>query len=153
MFHIISYNTDTNLQIHKLYHGVRLVVKSREEFTVIEHTRKTTTTTAMPVNSRRNLIGLTHSISRGFSRGLQEYSDFFRDHIATVTVYWRCKKRLYSLFVDLNWDLKAVVLIQVSYDQYKSFRASRASELHRASELQSFESRASNRGTKMLKTP
>ena len=55
--------------------------------------------------------------------------------------------------VDSNWDLKAVVLIQVSYDQYKSFRATRASELHRASELQSFESRASNKGTKMLKTP
>ena len=36
--------------------------------------------------------------------------------------------------MDSNWDLKAVVLIQVSYDQYKSFRAT---------ELQSFESRAS----------
>ena len=91
-----------------------------------------TTTTTMPVNSRRNLH--THSISRGFSRGLCKYSDFFRDHIATVTAYWRRKERVYS-FVDSNWDLKAVVLIQVSYDQYKSFRAT---ELHRASELQSF---------------
>ena len=93
---------------------------------MIEHTRKTTTTTATPVNSRRNLIELTHIISRGFSRGLQEYSDFFRDHIATATAYWRRKERLYSLFVDSNWDLKAVVLIQVSYDQYKSFRATQS---------------------------
>ena len=45
--------------------------------------------------------------------------------------------------MDSNWDLKAVVLIQVSYDQYKSFRAT---ELHRASELriQSFEQRYEN---------
>ena len=45
VFHIILYNTykDTNTNIktkYELYHGVRLVVKSREEFTVIEHTRK-----------------------------------------------------------------------------------------------------------------
>ena len=32
----------------------------------------------MPINSRRNLH--THSISRGFLRGLCEYSDFFQDH-------------------------------------------------------------------------
>ena len=36
--------------------------------------------------------------------------------------------------MDSNWDLKAVVLIQVSYDQYKSYRAT---------ELQSFKTRAS----------
>ena len=35
----------------ELYHGVRLVVKSKEKFTVIELTH----TTTMPVNSRRNL--------------------------------------------------------------------------------------------------
>ena len=77
------------------------------------------------------------------------FQEAFRDHIATTTAYWRCKERLYS-FVDSNRDLKAVVLIQVSYDQYKSFRATRASELHRASELriQSFE-----QGTKNTKTP
>ena len=56
--------------------------------------------------------------------------------------------------MDSNWDLKAVVLIQVSYDQYKSFRATelhRASELRiqsfratRATELQSFEQRYEN---------
>ena len=48
--------------------------------------------------------------------------------------------------MDSNWDLKAVVSIQVSYNQYKSFRATRASELHRASELriQSFEQRYEN---------
>ena len=67
--------TTTTDLIH--YHGVRIVVKSKEEFTVIELTRKTTTT---PINSRRNLHTHTHSISRGFSRGLCEYSDFFRDH-------------------------------------------------------------------------
>ena len=39
---------------------------------------KQTTTTTTPINSRRNLH--THSISRGFSRGLCEYSDFFQDH-------------------------------------------------------------------------
>ena len=39
----------------ELYHGVRLVVKSREKFTVIELTCKTTTTTTTPINSRRNL--------------------------------------------------------------------------------------------------
>ena len=54
----------------ELYHGVRLVVRisrnRRENLTVIELTQ--TTTTTMPVNSRRNLH--THSISRGFSRGL-----------------------------------------------------------------------------------
>ena len=38
--------------VQELYHGVRLVVKSREEFTVIELTHTTTTTL---VNSRRNL--------------------------------------------------------------------------------------------------
>ena len=63
--------------------------KSRKEFTVIELTRKTTTTT-MPINSRRNLH--THSISKiqggiytrtAFQEAFREdfeYSDFFRDH-------------------------------------------------------------------------
>ena len=90
----------------------------------------------------------------------EEYSDFFRDHIATVTAYWRRKKRLYSLFVDSNWDLKAVVLIQVSYDRYKSFRATELSELRiqsfratKLSELQIQSFRASNPGTKTHKTP
>ena len=95
----------------------------------------------MPVNSRRNLH--MHSISRGFSRGLFEYSDFFRDHqlqpqhIADIT-------RDYIHFVDSNWDLKAV-LIQVSYDQYKELQSFRATELQ---ELQSFEPR----GTKIQNT-
>ena len=91
--------------------------KSREEFTVIELTH-------------------IHSISRGFSRGLCEYSDFFRDHqlrpqhIGDV-------RRDYIQIVDSNWDLKAV-LIQVSYNQYKSFRATELQE------LQSFEQRYEN---------
>ena len=51
--------------------------------------------------------------------------------------------------MDSNWDLKAVVLIQVSYHQYTELQSleSRASELQ---ELQSF--RASNRGTKIQNT-
>ena len=57
-----------------------------------------------------------------------------------TTAYWRRKERLYS-FVDSNWDLKAV-LIQVSYNQYKSFRATELQE------LQSFEPR----GTKIQNT-
>ena len=61
-----------------------------------------------------------------------------------TTAYWRCKERLYSI-VDSNWDLKAV-LIQVSYDQYKSFRATELQE------LQSFETRASEQGTKIQNT-
>ena len=83
----------------------------------------------------------TQSISRGFSRGLCEYSDFFQDHqlrpqhIGDV-------RRDYIHFVDSNWDLKAVVLIQVNYDQYKSFRATELQE------LQSFEPR----GTKIQNT-
>ena len=91
---------NTNIKInYKLYHGVRIVVKSREEFTVIEHTHTRTTTTT-PINSRKNLH--THSISRGFSRGLCEYSDFFRDHIATTTAYWRRKERVYSLWTRIG---------------------------------------------------
>ena len=57
-----------------------------------------------------------------------------------TTAYWRRKERLYS-FVDSNWDLKAV-LIQVSYNQYKSFRATELQE------LQSFKPR----GTKIQNT-
>ena len=41
------------------------ISRNRENLTVIE---STTTTTTTPVNSRRNLH--THSISRGFSRGI-----------------------------------------------------------------------------------
>ena len=32
----------------------------------------------------------------------EEYSDFFRDHIATVTAYWRRKKRVYSLWTQIG---------------------------------------------------
>ena len=63
-----------------------------------------------------------HSISRSFSRGLCEYSDFFRDHQLRPQHIGDVRKD-YIQIVDLNWDLKAV-LIQVSYNQYKSFRAS-----------------------------
>ena len=121
------------------------MVKSREEFTVIEHTRTTTTT---PINSRKNLH--THSISRGFSRGLCEYSDFFRDHIATTTAYWRRKERLYSFFffgLELGLESSCFNPSQLRPIQEIQSFESRASELQ---ELQSF--RASNRGTKTQNT-
>ena len=54
-------------------------------------------------------------------RGLCEYSDFFQDH-QLQPQHIGDVRRDYIHFVDSNWDLKAV-LIQVSYDQYKSFRA------------------------------
>ena len=70
----------------------------------------------MLINSRRNLH--TRTAFQETFREDFEYSDFFRDHqlqpqrIGDV-------RRDYIHFVDSNWDLKqAVVLIQVSYDQY-----------------------------------
>ena len=50
---------------YKLYHGVRLVVKSREEFTVIELTHNNNN-----AGKFKEEFTHTHSISRGFSRGL-----------------------------------------------------------------------------------
>ena len=74
------------------------------------------------------MIELTHTaFQKAFREGF-EYSDFFRDHqlrpqhIGDV-------RRDYIHFVDSNWDLKAV-LIQVSYNQYKSFRATELQSLH-----------------------
>ena len=74
-----------------------------------------------------------------------EYSDFFRDH-QLQPQHIGDVRRDYIHFVDSNWDLKVVVLIQVSYDQYKSFRATELQE------LQSFETRASEQGTKIQNT-
>ena len=85
--------------------------KFKEEFTVIELTDTRT------------------AFQEAFQEDF-EYSDFFRDHklrpqhIGDV-------RRDYIHFVDSNWDLKqAVVLIQVSYNQYTELQ-----------ELQSFEPR------------
>ena len=50
---------------HKLYHGVRIVVKSREEFTVIKLTHNNNNT-----GKFKEEFTHAHSISRGFSRGL-----------------------------------------------------------------------------------
>ena len=59
MFHIILYTTDTNhIQKYKLYHGVRLVVKSKEEF-YSDRTHATTTTTTTPVKFKEEFTGLT----------------------------------------------------------------------------------------------
>ena len=86
------------------------------------------------------MIELTHTAFQEAFREDFEYSDFFRDH-QLQPQHIGDIRRDYIHFVDSNWDLKAV-LIQVSYDQYKSFRATRASELRN----QSF------RGTKIQNT-
>ena len=57
-------------------------------------------------------------------RELCEYSDFFQDH-QLQPQHIGDIRRDYIHYVDSNLDLKAVVLIQVSYKQYKSFRASK----------------------------
>ena len=64
----------------------------------------------------------THSISKGFSRGLFEYSDFFQDHqlqprhIGDV-------RRDYIQNCGLKLGLEKAVLIQVSYDQHKELQS------------------------------
>ena len=81
------------------------------------------------------MIELTHT-HRAFQEAFREdfeYSDFFQDH-QLQPQHIGDVRRDYIHFVDSNWDLKAV-LIQVSYDQYKSFRATELQE------LQSFEYR------------
>ena len=109
--------------------------KSREEFTVIKLTHNT-------INSRRNLYTCT-AFQEAFQEDF-EYSDFFRDH-QLQPQHIGDVRRDYIQIVDSNWDLKAV-LIQVSYNQYKSFRATELQE------LQSFETRASEQGTKIQNT-
>ena len=62
--------------VYKLYHGVRLVVKSREEFTVIELTHNNN-------NADKFKEEFTHThthaqnFKRLFERTFFEYSDFF----------------------------------------------------------------------------
>ena len=94
------------------------------------------------INSRRNLYTRT-AFQEAFREDF-EYSDFFRDHQLQPQHIGHVR-RDYIQIVDSNWDLKAV-LIQVSYDQYKSFRATELQE------LQSFETRASEQGTKVQNT-
>ena len=74
-----------------LYHGVRLVVKSRKEFTVIE------------LHNNNSSIC---SISRGISRGLQIFRLLPRPS-AMTTAYWRCKERVY--FSGLETGLEKAV--------------------------------------------
>ena len=107
----------------------------RENLTVIELTRN---------NNNSNKAGKFKEEFIAFQEAFREdfeYSDFFRDHQLRPQHIGDIR-RDYIHFVDSNWDLKAVVLIQVSYDQYKSYRATRASELRN----QSF------RGTKIQNT-
>ena len=72
-----------------LYHGVRLVVKSRKEFTVIE------------LHNNNNNNGI-YSISRG----LQIFRLLLRPS-AMTTAYWRRKERVY--FGGLETGLEKVV--------------------------------------------
>ena len=115
MFNIISYN----IQKYEHYHGVRLVVKSKEEFTVIELMQNNNNNTD---KFKEEFTNAQH-FKRLFERTLPHVQDFANiqtssETISSTTAYWRRKERLYS-FVDSNWDLKQeVVLIQVSYDQY-----------------------------------
>ena len=53
--------------------------KSREEFTVIELTHANNNNNNKAGKFKEEFTHM-HSISRGFSRGLCKYSDFFRDH-------------------------------------------------------------------------
>ena len=64
-----------------------------------------------------------HTAFQGAFREDFEYSDFFRDH-QLQPQHIGDVRRDYIQIVDSNWDLKQAVLIQVSYDQHKSFRAS-----------------------------
>ena len=73
---VIKSTTTTMTTNLILYHGVRLVVKSREEFTVIE------------LHNNNNNNGI-YSISRGISRGLQIFRLLPRPS-ATTTAYWGC---------------------------------------------------------------
>ena len=68
------------------------------------------------------MIEHTHTAFQEAFREDFEYSDFFRDHQLQPQHIGDVRNDNIH-FVDSNWDLKAVVLIQVSYDQYKSFRA------------------------------
>ena len=56
---------------HKHYHGVRLVVKSREEFTVIKLTHNNNNAGKF----KEEFIAFQEAFREDF-----EYSDFFRDH-------------------------------------------------------------------------
>ena len=98
----------------------------RENLTVIELTRKNNNN-----NNADKIQGgiYTRTAFQEAFREDFEYSDFFRDH-QLQPQHIGDVRRDYIHFVDSNWDLKAVVLIQVSYDQY--------------TELQSFEQRYEN---------
>ena len=83
--------------------------KFKEEFTVIELTH---TCTAFQEAFREDF----------------EYSDFFRDH-QLQPQHIGDVRRDYIHFVDSNWDLKAVVLIQVSYNQYTELQSFRGTKI------------------------
>ena len=128
---------------YKLYHGVRLVVRisrNREE-SYSDRTHTITTTTTTMVNSGRNLHMHTQHFKRLFERTF-EYSDFFRDHHATTTAYWRRKERLYSncgLELGLEIGSSSSNPSQLSTSAYKELQSFKT----RASELQNPEVRKS----------
>ena len=110
---------------------------------------QTTTTTTTPINSRKNLH--THSISRGFSRGLCEYSDFFRDHKLRPQHIGDVRREYIHCGLELGLESSCFNPSQLQPIQelqsYRTTQSFRASELQ---ELQSF--RALNRGTKIQNT-
>ena len=76
------------------------------------------------------MIKLTHTHA-AFQEAFREdfeYSDFFRDHKLRPQHIGDIR-RDYIHFVDSNWDLKAVVLIQVSYDQYTELQSFRGTKI------------------------
>ena len=77
------------------------------------------------VDLKQGLEG-THSISRGFSRGLFEYSDFFRDHWLRPQHIGDVRREYTHCGLELGLETG-------SY-----FNPSRAEPIQRASELQSF---------------
>ena len=66
--------------VQELYHGVRLVVKSKEEFTVIDSHANNNNNNADKFKEKFTVIEQTHTAFQEAFREDFEYSDFFRDH-------------------------------------------------------------------------
>ena len=109
---------------------VRFSRNRRENLTVIELMQNNNNNNnTSKFKEEFTVIELTHTRT-AFQEAFREdfkYSDFFRDH-KLQPQHIGDVRRDYIHFVDSNWDLKqAVVLIQVSYDQYTELQSFRAS--------------------------
>ena len=128
--YLINSRLDVTTSVHHHFHTTRTLSwcqisgKFREEFTVIELTHTHNNNAG---KFKEEFIAFQEAFREDF-----EYSGFFRDH-QLQPQHIGDVRRDYIHFVDWNWDLKAVVLFQVSYNQY---RATRASELR--TEVQKF---------------